>query len=284
MGKASSAKKVARAARAGGSAATDQRKLGYPIAIVAIIVLGVALVAFARTSQDSESVAPTLDDHWHYAYGIYTCDTWAAGLTDANPEQGIHTHDDGVIHIHPFSSAVSGKNATFGKFAEIVNLTVTDDSFTLPDGTTFTNGDDCGGKEGRVVMAVWPPDSPDADPVLFTDGFNDVRFTEDRGVLTLAFLPEEAEIPRPATVGNLDNLSDVPGSPGATVAPGAETEVPVSDPAGGDSTATTAAPQGAEGVDSTVAPEAGTDSTVTTSSSPAPADGGDGSSDTSAAP
>ena len=40
MGKASSSKKVARAARAGGSSGPKQRKLGFPLAIVAIVVLG----------------------------------------------------------------------------------------------------------------------------------------------------------------------------------------------------------------------------------------------------
>ena len=44
------------------------------------------------------------------------------------------------------------------------------------------------------------------------DDFGNVKFAEDRGVITLAFLPEGAEVPRPPSVPNLDNLSDVEGA------------------------------------------------------------------------
>lgn len=231
MGKASSAKKVARAAKTGGKASADDRKLGFPAAVLAVMVVGVGLVVFARSERTSADVAPTLDDHWHYAYGVYTCDAFATNLADAGPdENGIHTHEDGIIHIHPFSSAVTGNDATFGEFASMTGLTLEDDSFTLPDGTTYKDGDDCGGEKGKVVLARWPADDPDAEPVIFEDDFGSVKFSEDRGVITLAFLPEGAEVPRPPSVPTLDNLSDVEGSSGSTT-----TTVP-----GGDSTTTVA--------------------------------------------
>ena len=34
---------------------------------------------------------------------------------------------------------------------------VTDDSLTLKDGTTKTNGDKCDGKAGEVALFVWSP-------------------------------------------------------------------------------------------------------------------------------
>lgn len=251
MGKASSAKKVARAARAGGSASADQRKLGFPAALLAVFVLGVGLVAFSRSELTSADTAPTLDDHWHYAYGVYTCDAFADALTDTGPDvKGIHTHGDGIIHIHPFSSAVTGPDATFGEFAEMAGITLGDDSFTMPDGTTYTTGDDCGGEKGKVVLARWPADDPDADPVIFEGDFADVKFVQDRGVITLAFIPDGAEVPRPPSVPTLDNLSDVEGS-------GSSTTTVV----GGDSTTTTAV-----GDTTTVAPAGDTSTT-------APADG-----------
>lgn len=264
MGKASSSKKVARAARAGGKASADERKLGFPAAVLAVMVVGVGLVVFSRSERTSADVAPTLDDHWHYAYGIYTCDTFAADLVDAGPdEKGIHTHEDGIIHIHPFSSAVTGNDATFGEFADMTGITLEDDSFTLPDGTTFKDGDDCGGEKGRVVIARWPADDPDAEPVLFEDNFGDVKFAEDRGVITLAFLPEGAEVPRPPSVPGLDNLSDVEGASTTTTAPasGGDTSTTV---AGGDPTTTVA------GDTATTAPADAATSTSATSTTAAP--------------
>ncbi len=265
MGKASSSKKVARAARAGGKASADQRKLGFPAAVVAVMVIGVGLVVFSRSERTSADVSPTLDDHWHYAYGIYTCDDFAESLADAGPdENGIHTHDDGIIHIHPFSSAVTGPDATFGEFADMTGVTLEDDSFTLPDGTTFADGDDCGGEPGRVVLARWPADDPDADPVLFEDDFRNVRFTEDRGVITLAFLPEGAEVPRPPSVPGLDNLSDVEGASTTTTVPGA----------GGDTSTTVAGDPAATSVPAddtaTTAPADAAPSTSATSTTAAP--------------
>ncbi len=117
MGKASSAKKVARAARAGGKTSKRERpKLAFPAAVFAVIVLGSLLVVFGRTSRSNSAaadVAPVLNkDHWHAAYGIYVCDKFNSPLVDLpnKPDtNGIHTHGEGVIHIHPFPGNVTGK-------------------------------------------------------------------------------------------------------------------------------------------------------------------------------
>ena len=75
MGKASSAKKIARAEKAvSASGPTERRQLGYPAAVALVIVLGLALVVFARATRDAEA-SPTLQDHWHAAYGVYDCVT-----------------------------------------------------------------------------------------------------------------------------------------------------------------------------------------------------------------
>ena len=56
MGKASSAKKVARAARAGGSRRAGQRRqLGFPIAVGLVIVLGVLIVFVARDRRNADA-------------------------------------------------------------------------------------------------------------------------------------------------------------------------------------------------------------------------------------
>ena len=128
MGKASSSKKVARAARAGGrSAANKQRNLLFPGVIGGIMLLGVALVAFAANDRKAEDdVPPVLGDHWHAAVGFYICGEFQPNLPEFESRVGIHTHGDGVIHIHPSSAGGAGENATLGAFLEGAGVTLDD--------------------------------------------------------------------------------------------------------------------------------------------------------------
>jgi hypothetical protein len=230
MGKASSAKKVARAARAGGKATGQRRNLGFPAAIVAIVVLGVGLVAFARQNAPGGG-SPELGEHWHAAYGIYVCDRWVAPLSDRGADTlGIHTHTDGLIHIHPFLAGASGRSATLGKFFDQVGMKVTDSAITLPPGEqfksrTYKNGETtCGDKKGRVVMASWDDAvtaSGKADAVR-TSGISGKHFDGDQSAITIAFLPEgETVPPPPSTQGFLeaaaaDGPLDTPANEDAT--------------------------------------------------------------------
>src|SRR4051812_17381876 len=160
MGKASSAKKVARAARAGGSRKSGQRRpLGFPIAILGVVVVGLVLVLFARDRRNANAFPRANADHVHSAYDTYVCvqDTatppastttapagepsdstttsttaptsttvaapgdvpgrFLAPFTDATQDAlGIHTHGDGLIHIHPFTDSAAGRKATLGIF------------------------------------------------------------------------------------------------------------------------------------------------------------------------
>jgi hypothetical protein len=234
MGKASSAKKIRRVQQAGVSRAPGQRRnLAYPALIAGIVVIGLVLTFFARENRQADaSVAPVANrDHWHAAFGTDICGTFQDSLNDQGPDRlGIHTHADGLIHIHPFGDGGSGANATFGRFAEQVGIALGSDSFTMPDGTRYRNGDRCpnDGPEGRVVLYVWPPQANDnTEPRVVTRDLGNVRFTEDGMILTLAFVPEDAAPQLPPTVPALANPIDeepIPGSvdgeaPAATVPP-----------------------------------------------------------------
>lgn len=236
MGKASSAKKVARAARAGGSRRPGQRRqLGFPLIILVVVGLGVFLVLFARSSRDANarplSQANAEFDHWHAALGIYDCDHFVfdgtadggAFFTDAQQDpQGIHTHGDGVVHIHPFLDSAGGRNARLQIFLDDINMQMSDDEITFPDGTEWKEGEKkCGtgddAKDGEIVMARWNSAQEAADgerpSEIITEDFGDIRFRNDREYYTLAFLPadEQEDIPvRPDVLSTLNNLSDVP--------------------------------------------------------------------------
>lgn len=58
MGRASRAKQEARRARVEGSASKQRRRLGYPLVILAVVVIGVAVVWFARKPASSPAAPP----------------------------------------------------------------------------------------------------------------------------------------------------------------------------------------------------------------------------------
>jgi hypothetical protein len=265
MGKASSSKKVARAARAGGPIRPDQRKLGFPIAVVAIMVLGLGLVVLARqgfTENRASAESPSPSDHWHAAYGFYVCDTFLPPLIDQRDRTGIHTHDDGVIHIHPFSAAHAGKNATLGKWGDAVDVNFGGSSITMPDGTEYKQGYDCNGQPASVKVYKWPADDPNAPPEIFESDFGKIRLDTDRAAFTIAVVPDGVEVPRPESIPNLDQLSDVPGAVPGEV-PGGEVPLDPLSPDPGFEIET-----GDPGVE---VPDAGTPSGSPTGS-PAPSD------------
>lgn len=210
MGKASSSKKVARAARAGSSSkGPERRALGFPLAIVAVLVLGTGLVVFSRDNRD-EAVPPQLGDHWHAAFGIWNCDEWAPQVTDAGPDlNGIHTHDDSIIHIHPANSSSTGTRATLARFFETTGIDASDSKITLPDGTVLDEAAGCNGDPATLKIARWPADQPNADPEIVTDNLKDIRLRQDREAFTVALVRDGESIPRPESIPTLDNLSDV---------------------------------------------------------------------------
>ena len=61
MARGDSGKKVARAARAGAGGGTGERRaLGFPLALVLVVVLGVALIAFARSGREATAAPGSL--------------------------------------------------------------------------------------------------------------------------------------------------------------------------------------------------------------------------------
>jgi hypothetical protein len=271
MGKASSAKKVARAARAGGRGARggQRRSLLFPATITIVCILGVSLILYARTQDKAEALEPGITDHWHAAYGVDICGELLPNLSSGTADpNGIHTHEDGVMHIHPGAAqevARAGEDATIQVFLEATGSSISDDSLTIrgADGetTTYREGDDepC---HGQVQVAYWAnaSEANDTDPQIFTEDLADIHFKNDREAYTFAFVEEGEDILPPATVGDLDALAGVDGGdtvtpstvPGSTTVPaGGATTVP----AGGATTTTTAA--GDRSATTTSAPPAG---------------------------
>lgn len=213
MGKASSSKKVARAARAGGrSSGTRQRNLLFPGAIAAIVIAGTGLIAWAANDRKNDtSVAPiAFEDHWHAAIGVDICGQFEAPTPEFESPAGIHTHGDGVIHIHPFSDAGAGDNATLGVYLEGAGIELTDDSLSIGEQTWAEGEQDCDGEAAELVVAQWTDVGDEgANPARFTEDFDELRFRDDGEGYTIAFLPEGDDPARPETAANLQELGAI---------------------------------------------------------------------------
>lgn len=234
-------KKVTRAARtSGGRTARGARPWGWYTAMGLVLALGVAGIVTSRNERIDEAsgpqIEPTTDQHWHVAYGIYVCDKFLPPIQSDRDPLGIHTHNDGIIHIHPFQRAASGNNATLKIFAETVGLKVNATSFKVPGDKTYRDGQECDGKDSEVQFFV--------NGTRRTGNPASYKYT-DRAEIVLAFAPKDHDVPmRPPSAPNLDNLDDVPGAqppppPGSTTE---STTVPGETPTTAPGTATTAAP------------------------------------------
>lgn len=259
MGKASSAKKISRAARAGGRVSSGQpRSLLFPGVLLVVVMLGVSLVVYARAERSGADLGgvPQLGDHIHAAFAVNVCGEAADPLPEFEHNTGLHTHGaDGVMHIHPFSSLGTGINATLGRFLKNaregqppLNVSISDTKLVYMENSFEEGKTKCGGLDGDATLRVayWENVSdPEAKPVITTGGFEDLRLTKDGSGFTIYFGDPKGEIPKPPAAANLEELGAADG--GSTVTTSGE----------GDATSTTA-PEGS----STTTAESST--TVTT--------------------
>jgi hypothetical protein len=180
VGRASSQKKVARAATTGGGRTPGaSQSFGWYATLGIVLLLGIFLVAFSRNEELNRGQAaaaktatpPKLDsDSWHSSFGVYICDHWAPSVPLFETADGITTLGDGVINIRPYTPKASGSNATLSVFvnaaskigdgtfkltsSELKYLAVPGDTNPL-DSKDWHNGDKCpDGKSGRVQFTV----------------------------------------------------------------------------------------------------------------------------------
>jgi hypothetical protein len=151
------------------------------MACAALIILGVLGVYNAReyrtaqvNSQGNSQPAANMKTPWYEGYAVDVCGQILPPIkTDKNP-YGITTKGDGVIYIQPTSKSVSGHNATLGKFASAVGMTLNAAEVQVPGGKLYVAGDNCGNNPGRLYVMTWAsPLAPAADGVLQTK--NDVN-------------------------------------------------------------------------------------------------------------
>lgn len=246
MGKASSSKKVSRVAKTGGGRTKrggQARSLLFPAVIAVTVILGVFLVVVSRESREVDASPPQPGDHWHVAIGFYVCDTFVPDLPDnGNDPLGIHGHGDGLVHIHPFTSLAGGSRATLGVYFDALEIDVGEDGFDVGLVDPVQAGtDDCSGEPAEVATMVWDSVDDEAGTLVPGDP-GDIR-PENGQLITVAFVSEGAEIPKPPSQDALAAPVDVTPTTvaGATTTTVAETPAEATTTTGPEATTTTTA-------------------------------------------
>ena len=251
MGKASSAKKIARMAEKGkGKKIRFQGGTVFPLTVLLVSVLGLALIVYARSSTQALAVPPQASkgDHWHVAFGVYACNDWLPNISgnkegeNGQPDEeylalGVHSHDDGVIHYHPFSSASSGRNAKLARFLDVYDIGLSDTKLEFPEdqggavyeeGVTKCTNEDGEEVDGVLRLAVWPDATKPDDFQILTRNMADARIDRNGMAMAIFFTPEDTPITEPPTASQLEALGAVDSgatSPTATTVAGTATTV-----------------------------------------------------------
>lgn len=203
-------------------------KAPSPARLIAVLAL-VALVAVScrvqssseafrdvRESTDTQTtlvladlpvLGPTLTSHWHGAYIVRICDDVLDPFESDDDPDGIHSHQDGLIHVHPFFDESAYERATLGVFAEAVDMQLSEGELTVPGAGTWRDGDLCGDQPGRVFVDKWVgPDSDSEVTRYFTD-LDTIRFEADRELYQIGFAPVDSPPVVPPSRHLLDQVT-----------------------------------------------------------------------------
>lgn len=255
----SSTKKAAKLAQKGkGRRVRFQGGTLFPMIVSAVLVLGLALVVYARTSRPAADASSPMvyeggavGDHWHGAYGFQLCsdtpnvqlvgdleerDTLGRLISQDLQTTGIHSHNDGVIHWHAWSSRAAGRNAKIKIFLDNYDVGLSNTKLELPAGTgddplsaltfpagapedpeafplTYEEGEtECDGEDASLKVVVWDDfRDPDSER-LYESDFGDIRFDKDGIVIVIAFVPDDVEIVMPEWASRLPELGAADGA------------------------------------------------------------------------
>jgi peptidylprolyl isomerase len=145
------------------------------------------------------------DSHWHAALGVWDCDHWlddgsAPGAwlwpiatpsevpaRASNPTEyaGMHSHDDGVIHMEPAATDEAGMNATVGQYFREGGWGLNATGFHFL-GIARANGGLCAGRPSAISW--WVNGIPETGDPARHKLYNDE-------VVVIAFAPAGTQYP-----------------------------------------------------------------------------------------
>lgn len=219
------ARKVARAAATAGQRdETFASRMGFPALIALICLLGIGVVFYAWTTREALASPRQNLDHWHAVYGVYDCtqggdQKYLPQFLSSDDATGIHSHGDGIMHVHPFFELSSGENAQMRHWFSEMRISVDTEKIVLDSGRELVAGTECADGSGPAEITIqhWDFDfqalANEPPTEVFTSELDQVKFDNDREVYIIAFaaagteFSEEANTLPPAT--RFDTLNNV---------------------------------------------------------------------------
>jgi len=185
-----------------------------------IVVLGLGLIAVSRGSRDATASPRVGKDHWHAVYDVYDCasDSFMPAFGGNLDPHGIHSHNDGLMHIHPFDGSASGADAKLGVFLDSMGATVTTNEISSPDFATLQAGVDCGGQPSVIKVARFQVDPEIKLVKVYDSDFSNIHFDHNREAFTIARVAPDQDPPQPEA-DRFDALNQATGSPQESTGP-----------------------------------------------------------------
>lgn len=231
MANSSSTKKAAKLAQKGsGRSVRFQGGTVFPAVVAVVLIVGLGLIVYGRqTLPSADASPPTINDHWHAAYGFNICGEWyqlAGDLEDRNSQgqyiytnflrTGIHSHDDGVIHWHPNTSRAVGKNAVLGVFLESYNVELEDDRLAFPADNVLGFTDEyiegetqCNGEDASLSVRAWDSFTDTDAGQRYIANMDRIRIENDGMVFGIYFGPDDMEQTMPPWSAQLPQLGAI---------------------------------------------------------------------------
>jgi len=121
--------------------------------VVALAARVVALLLDEGSAGDRAPIGPRIGDHWHAPYAIFVDGVRLPAVPEVFTPEGLHTHGDGIIHIHPQLPAADGSDASLAKFFSSMGGELTDTELHLPgDSNAYRNGTIAGDSQNGFVV------------------------------------------------------------------------------------------------------------------------------------
>ncbi|MEK6853018.1 MAG: hypothetical protein AABX59_04010 [Nanoarchaeota archaeon] len=130
----------------------EKKKSNVVKVIIVILILSGAVFGLYRLIGSAQGDLPAVGAHWHAQYEIDICGEKVSQFPYSQGD--VHTHGDGIIHIHPQSESTAKENANLGRFMLGTGGAFNSTYLKLPDGREFKNGDLCGTNPAQVRLFV----------------------------------------------------------------------------------------------------------------------------------
>jgi plastocyanin len=119
-----------------------------PVVTISVVVMAILVGLFVIRGA---AASPRIGEHWHAPYAIFIGDELQPRIQEVVTQEGVHTHGDSVIHIHPHIPVAEGSGARLEHFFGDMGGKLSNDEMRIPGREeTYRNGDEIDGQRAEL--------------------------------------------------------------------------------------------------------------------------------------